>query len=66
MTLLPVGGVARAVVTSGLEYPLADEDLEPGTTRGVSNVMTGKDASVALAAGTLLVVQPDAGRGVLS
>ena len=66
VTLLPAGGTARAVVTSGLEYPLAHEDLEPGTTRGVSNVMTGKDASVALAAGTLLVVQPDAGRGVLS
>jgi thiamine pyrophosphokinase len=66
VTLLPVGGAARAIVTSGLEYPLAHEDLEPATSRGVSNVMTGTRASVVLESGTLLVVQPDAGRGVLS
>ena len=62
VTLLPVGGVARGVVTDGLQYPLVREDLAPGTSRGVSNVLTGTVASVALDTGTLLVVQPDAGR----
>ena len=62
VTLLPVGGAARGVVTGGLQYPLVREDLAPGTSRGVSNVLTGTVASVALDTGTLLVVQPDAGR----
>ena len=33
----PPSGVA----TEGLEYPLAGETLEPGPTRGISNVFTG-------------------------
>jgi thiamine pyrophosphokinase len=66
VTLLPAGGAARDIVTTGLEYPLAHEDLEPSTSRGVSNLMTGKVASVKVGGGTLLVVQPDAGKGVLS
>ena len=66
LTLLPVGGVARGIVTDGLEYPLRSEDLEAGTTRGVSNVMLGTTASVAVDDGTLLVVQPDSGRGVIT
>lgn len=58
VTLLPVGGTARGIVTEGLEYPLRSEDLPPGTSRGVSNVLLATTATVALAAGTLLVVQP--------
>jgi len=61
VTLLPVGGPARGIMTEGLEYALRDEELEPGTTRGVSNVMLGLNASVALGEGTLLVIQPTAG-----
>lgn len=66
VTLLPVGGTARGVVTDGLVYRLDTEDLAPGTTRGVSNVMVGTVASVALDQGTLLVVQPDGGTGAAS
>lgn len=58
LTLLAVGGPARGVRTDGLAYPLRDEDLEPGSTRGVSNVFAGSTATVALRAGTLLAVQP--------
>jgi thiamine pyrophosphokinase len=61
VTLLPVGGAARGVMTEGLEYPLHGDDLAPGTSRGVSNVMLGTSALVTLAEGTLLVVQPTAG-----
>ncbi len=56
-------GAPRGVVTDGLQYPLVREDLAPGTSRGVSNVLLGAAASIALDTGTLLVVQPDAGRG---
>ncbi len=59
VTLLPTGGDAIGVTTKGLEYPLHAEDLPAGTTRGVSNVVSGDtDVSVALRAGTLLVIQP--------
>lgn len=56
VTLLPVGGPARGIVTEGLQYPLRDETLTPGTTRGVSNVLATNEASVVLADGTLLVI----------
>ena len=60
VSLLPVGGIASGVSTTGLAYPLDAEDLEPGTTRGVSNVVTDPGATVSLTGGTLLVVLPGA------
>ncbi len=58
VTLLPVGGPACGVATEGLRYPLAGEDLAPGTTRGVSNQLVVPTAVVTLRAGVLLAVQP--------
>jgi thiamine pyrophosphokinase len=58
VSLLPVGGDACGVTTNELQYPLHHEDLPLGTTRGVSNVVNGERASVALDHGTLLVVLP--------
>jgi thiamine pyrophosphokinase len=60
ISLLPVHGPASAVRTDGLLYPLVDEDLPAGTSRGVSNVFTGTSAAVSLSAGVLLAVQPGA------
>jgi thiamine pyrophosphokinase len=56
VSLLAMGGPARGVLTDGLEYPLRGETLEPGSTRGISNVFTGDTATVAVADGTLLAV----------
>ena len=61
VTLLPVGGAARGIVTDGLRYSLHAEELAPGTTRGVSNELLGDRGSVRLSDGTLLVVQPFGG-----
>jgi thiamine pyrophosphokinase len=61
LTLLPVGGAAEGVRTEGLEYPLRDEDLAPGSTRGVSNVFAAAEATVAVARGCVLAIQPDGG-----
>ena len=58
VTLVPAHGTAAGVTTDGLLYPLTDEDLAPGSTRGVSNELTGTAATVSLRSGTLLVVQP--------
>lgn len=58
VTLLAAHGVARGVTTHGLRYPLAGEDLHPGSTRGVSNELVASDAAVQLDDGVLLAVQP--------
>jgi thiamine pyrophosphokinase len=58
VTLVPVGGTAEGVCTTGLQYALRDEPLGPGTTRGVSNVIESLPASVALRAGVVLAVLP--------
>ena len=62
VSLLAVGGAASGVVTDGLEYPLAGETLEPGSSRGISNSFTAGQATVTVDRGTLLVVRPDAGQ----
>jgi thiamine pyrophosphokinase len=58
VSLLPVGGPARGIRTRGLLYPLSDETLEPGSSRGVSNEQVDQVATITLAQGTLLVVRP--------
>jgi thiamine pyrophosphokinase len=58
LTLVPLGGRATGVTTEGLEYPLAGETLEPGTTRGVSNVFTETKVRVRLDGGVLLAIRP--------
>ncbi len=57
VTLLPVSGDAQGVTTDGLRYPLADEELRLGRSRGLSNVVERAGASVWLGSGTLLVVE---------
>jgi thiamine pyrophosphokinase len=56
VSLLPFGGDAHGISTTGLEYPLRDESLFIGPARGVSNVMLGEEASVSLERGMLLCI----------
>lgn len=58
VSLLAVGGDAEGVWTDGLEYKLCGEQLRAGSTRGVSNVLVAPVATVTLASGVLLAVQP--------
>jgi len=58
LSLLALGGPAVGVATDGLEYPLRRETLEPGSSRGISNVFTGAEARVALERGVLLALRP--------
>lgn len=57
VTLLPVGGDAQGVRTTGLRYPLAGETLSIGRSRGLSNVVDEVPASASLERGTLLVIE---------
>lgn len=56
VSLLPLGGDARGVMTSGLAWMLQGDTLYFGFSRGVSNEMTGKTARVEVERGYLLVV----------
>jgi thiamine pyrophosphokinase len=58
LTLLAVNGPAEGVRTEGLAYPLRGETLEPGSSRGVSNVFTAPTAHISLERGVLLAVRP--------
>lgn len=57
VTLLPVGGDAEGIQTTGLRYPLSGETLSIGRSRGLSNVVDEVPASVSLERGTLLVIE---------
>lgn len=59
-TLLALHEPARGVTTAGLRYPLHDDTLHPGSTRGVSNELVEPEAYVTITDGTLVVVQPHA------
>ncbi len=55
VTLEPLSEIARGVATDGLRYLLRHEDLVRGSTRGVSNELTGSRGSVEVGDGLLLV-----------
>jgi thiamine pyrophosphokinase len=56
LSLIPLIGDACGITTQGLEYPLFDENLLFGATRGISNVLLESDASISLRSGLLVVV----------
>jgi thiamine pyrophosphokinase len=60
VSLLPLGGDAEGVTTENLRFPLADERLEAGRARGLSNVRLAGVARVSLKKGRLLVVETPA------
>lgn len=56
VSLLPLGGPAYVVSTTGLRWSLRDETLSFGPARGVSNEMTAAVATVRLGAGVVVCV----------
>jgi thiamine pyrophosphokinase len=56
VSLIPLAGPAQGITTRGLEYPLFEDRLEPGSTRGISNVLLVNEAFVSLEKGNLLCV----------
>ena len=57
VTLVAWGGPAAGVTTRDLRFPLRAETLEPGSSRGLSNVRTAPRAAVSLGSGRLLVIE---------
>lgn len=58
ISLFALHGPAEGILTDGLVYPLRDETLEPGSSRGTSNVFAAAEARISVARGVLLVVRP--------
>lgn len=56
VSLIPLRGDVHGVQTEGLQYPLRDESLLFGATRGISNVLQGEQAAVSLESGELLCI----------
>lgn len=56
VSLIPVSGDVQGVRTQGLEYPLKDETLVFGATRGVSNTLITDKAEVEIRRGSLMVI----------
>jgi thiamine pyrophosphokinase len=59
ISLFALHGPAAGVTTEGLLYPLRGETLEPGSSRGVSNVFASPEARIELKHGFLLAVRPE-------
>lgn len=58
VTLLPSGGPARGITTSGLRYALEDGALSAWSARGVSNVVEQSPVHLQVRDGCVLVVHP--------
>lgn len=58
VTLVALGGTARGVTTDGLLFPLADADLPPGSSWGVSNEFADPAPTIAVREGVVMAIQP--------
>jgi thiamine pyrophosphokinase len=56
VSLIPLGGDARILATTGLRWPLMNDVLAFGPARGVSNVMTAEVATITVESGRLLCI----------
>ena len=57
VSLFPFSADAAGLTTHGLRYPLSDELLRLGSTRGLSNVRDAANAELVVGSGLVLVVE---------
>lgn len=57
ISLIPLGGDA-VVTTTGLQWELDHDTLQPFASRGVSNIATGETVSISVTDGLLAVIEP--------
>jgi len=56
LSILPIGGPAAGLATSGLEWELQDDDLSSWVARGVSNVVTCSPVEISVREGVVLAI----------
>lgn len=57
VSLLPIHGDAHGVNLQGFLYPLTNQTISSGSSRGISNSIVKEKATVQLSKGTLLCIQ---------
>ncbi|MGA9174959.1 MAG: thiamine diphosphokinase [Thermoactinomyces sp.] len=57
ISLIPVSKEVTGIVTDGLKYPLKNETLYRGWTRGISNELNARHGSVLIRSGKCLLVE---------
>ncbi len=62
VSLIAANGPAKGIRTDGLAYALDGETLQPSSTRGISNELVSRNATITLTSGVLLIVQPGSER----
>ena len=55
LSLMPLTNAVKGIMLTGFEYPLNNENLNLGTTRGISNVFKSDSGRIELKKGKLLV-----------
>jgi len=58
VSLIPLGGNAKGVKTSGLQWELKRDTLHSFASRGVSNIATSSEVRISLRTGALAVISP--------
>ncbi|MFV0315469.1 MAG: thiamine diphosphokinase [Microthrixaceae bacterium] len=61
VTVLALHGAVRGLTLRGARWPLADAELHPGSTHGVSNQVVGPTFEVSVSSGVATVVVPPPG-----
>jgi thiamine pyrophosphokinase len=56
VSIFPLSGPATGVTLESMEYPLENASLEPGDTLGFHNELIGREATVSVGEGAVLVV----------
>lgn len=57
VSIIPIMGNLCGVTTKGLDYPLNDETLIFGESRGVSNIMTSDKCTISIKSGFGLIIK---------
>jgi thiamine pyrophosphokinase len=57
VSILPLGGDANGVSTTGLKWSLENETLSHGSSRGVSNLISSEKVKVSVKEGVLLIIR---------
>ena len=57
LSIIPIKDNAVGITTDGLEYPLNDETLYFGSSRGISNIMLADKCNITIKSGMALVIK---------
>jgi thiamine pyrophosphokinase len=55
VSIIPISGNLEGICTKGLIFPLNNETLKYGSTRGISNILKSKTAEIKIQKGTALI-----------